>query len=48
MKFFQTKTPPVQPEETLELIAFMEAADISKARNGAPVTIKEVMQQGNQ
>ena len=48
VKFFQTKTPPVQPEETLEIIAFMEAADISKARNGAPVALKEVMQQGNQ
>ncbi|MGE0128206.1 MAG: Gfo/Idh/MocA family protein [Blastocatellales bacterium] len=47
VKFFQTKTPPVSPEETLEIIAFMEAADISKARNGAPVAIKEVMQQGN-
>ena len=32
VKFFQTKTPPVQPEETLEIIAFMEAADISKAK----------------
>ncbi|MGH9767617.1 MAG: Gfo/Idh/MocA family protein [Blastocatellia bacterium] len=47
VKFFQTKTPPVSPEETLELIAFMEAAEISKARNGAPVALKEVMQQGN-
>jgi predicted dehydrogenase len=47
VKFFQTKTPPVSPEETLEIIAFMEAADMSKARNGAPVALKEVMQQGN-
>lgn len=47
VKFFQTKTPPVSPEETLELIAFMEAAEISKARNGAPVALKEVMQQGD-
>ena len=44
VKFFQTKTPPVRPEETLEIFAFMEAAEISKARNGAPVTLKEVMQ----
>src|SRR5262245_11348892 len=43
VKFFQTKTPPVQPEETLEIIAFMEAADISKARGGAPVALSEVM-----
>ncbi|MCI0392194.1 MAG: Gfo/Idh/MocA family oxidoreductase [Acidobacteria bacterium] len=47
VKFFQTKTPPVQPEETLEIIAFMEAAEISKARNGAPVALREVMGQGN-
>lgn len=43
VKFFQTKTPPVQPEETLEIVAFMEAADISKARGGAPVALSEVM-----
>jgi predicted dehydrogenase len=42
VKFFQTKVPPVQPEETLEIIAFMEAAEISKARNGNPVSLKEV------
>lgn len=47
VKFFQTKVPPVSPEETLEIITFMEAAEISKARNGAPVTIKEVMGQGS-
>lgn len=44
VKFFQTKTPPVRPEETLEIFAFMEAAEISKTRNGAPVALKEVMQ----
>jgi hypothetical protein len=43
VKFFRTKTPPVQPEETLEIIAFMEAADISRARGGAPVALSEVM-----
>jgi hypothetical protein len=42
--FFQTKEPPVAAEETLEIIAFMEAADISKARGGAPVALSEVMQ----
>jgi predicted dehydrogenase len=44
VKFFQTKEPPVAAEETLEIIAFMEAADISKARGGAPVALSEVMQ----
>jgi len=39
MKFFQTGVPPVQPEETIEIIAFMEAADKSKRQGGAPVRI---------
>jgi hypothetical protein len=43
VKFFQTRVSPVAPEETLELIAFMEAADESKRRGGVPVTIAEVM-----
>lgn len=42
MKFFTTGTPPISPDETLELIAFMEAADISKARGGAPVLLTEI------
>jgi len=42
VKFFQTKEPPVAPEETLEIMAFMQAADLSKARNGAPVSLVEV------
>ena len=41
--FFRTGVAPVTPEETLEIYAFMEAADESKRRNGAEVTIKEVM-----
>lgn len=43
MKFFQTGISPVPIETTLELHAFMEAADESKRRGGAPVTIAEVM-----
>ena len=43
MKFFQTKVPPVSPEETIELFAFMEAADESKRQGGAPVSIADVM-----
>ena len=39
MKFFLTGKPPVQPEETMEIIAFMEAADESKRQGGAPVKI---------
>ncbi|MGE0882482.1 MAG: Gfo/Idh/MocA family protein [Blastocatellales bacterium] len=44
VKFFQTGTPPIPPEETLEIMAFMEAADLSKARNGAPVALAEITQ----
>ncbi len=41
--FFRTGIAPVSTEETLEIYAFMEAADESKRRNGAEVTLKEVM-----
>lgn len=41
--FFRTGVAPVSPEETIEIYAFMEAADESKRRNGAEVTLKEVM-----
>jgi hypothetical protein len=43
MKFFQTGDPPVAMRETLEIYAFMEAADESKRRGGAPVKIDEVL-----
>jgi hypothetical protein len=42
VKFFQTGVPPVAPDETLEIMAFMEAADLSKARGGARVALAEV------
>src|SRR5262249_12492186 len=42
-KFFKTGKPPVSAEETVELFAFMEAADQSRHRGGAPVTLAEVM-----
>jgi hypothetical protein len=34
----------VSPAETLEIYAFMEAADVSLERGGAPVRIAEVME----
>ena len=43
IKAFQTGVVPVKPEETIELFAFMEAADESKRRGGAEVTIAEVL-----
>lgn len=42
-KFFKTRVAPVSPEETIEIFAFMEAADESKRNEGKPVAIKDVM-----
>ncbi len=42
-KFFRSGKPPVAAEETIEIFAFMEAADESKRRGGAPVKIAEVI-----
>jgi predicted dehydrogenase len=44
VKFFKSHKPPVSPEETLEIYAFMEAADESKRQGGAPVTLQSVME----
>jgi predicted dehydrogenase len=43
IEFFKTGVAPVKPEETLEIYAFMEAADLSKKNNGAPVTLASVL-----
>jgi predicted dehydrogenase len=42
-RFFKTRKPPVSAEETLEIFAFMEAAEESKRQSGAPVTIDSVL-----
>lgn len=41
--FFKTGVVPLKPEETIELFAFMEAADESKRRGGVPVRLDEVL-----
>jgi predicted dehydrogenase len=46
--FFRTGVAPVTPEETLEIYAFMEAADESKRRNGTEVSLAEVMAKAKQ
>jgi predicted dehydrogenase len=43
MKFFHSGIAPVPPEETIEIYAFMEAADESKREGGKPVRIADVM-----
>lgn len=44
IQFFKTGKPPVTPNETLEIFAFMEAADESKRQNGKPVKLEAMMQ----
>lgn len=43
LTFFKTGEPPVSREETLEIYAFMAAADESKRRGGQPVRVKSVL-----
>ncbi|MEO7651520.1 MAG: oxidoreductase, partial [Bryobacteraceae bacterium] len=40
IKFFETKQPPVSNEETLEIFAFLDAAQRSKAAGGAPMKLR--------
>ncbi len=42
-RFFKTGKPPVRTEETIEIFAFMEAADESKRQGGAPVSLAGVL-----
>lgn len=44
--FFQSGVPPVSPEETIELFAFMEAADQSKRLGGASVSLHTILKKG--
>jgi len=44
IEFFRTGNPPVAPETTLEIYAFLEAADESKRRGGVPVSIAETLE----
>jgi hypothetical protein len=42
-RFLKTGQPPVSAEETIEMFAFMEAADESKRQGGVPVTLESVL-----
>ncbi|MEZ6056582.1 MAG: Gfo/Idh/MocA family oxidoreductase [Planctomycetaceae bacterium] len=44
VKFFRTKEAPVSDAETIELYAFMEAADESKRQGGTPIPLKGVIE----
>ena len=48
IKFFKTGKVPVPPEETIEIFAFMSAADVSKARGGAEVSVPELIAKAKQ
>ena len=43
MDFFQTGVAPVKPEETIEILAFMEAADESKREGGKEIKLAELI-----
>ena len=42
-KFFRTRVPPVDNNESVESLAFMEAADVSAAHKGTPVPLSKIM-----
>ncbi|MFC3198321.1 Gfo/Idh/MocA family protein [Parapedobacter deserti] len=43
VEYFDTGVVPVSPAETLELVAFMEAADLSKRKGGGPVNVQKLL-----
>jgi predicted dehydrogenase len=47
VEFFQTGVPPFPPEETIEMFAFMEAADESRRLGGVPVSISELLEKNS-
>ncbi|HWB10363.1 MAG TPA: Gfo/Idh/MocA family oxidoreductase [Pirellulales bacterium] len=47
-RFFKTGKAPVSAEETLEMVAFMEAADESRRQGGCPVTLENVKAKAQQ
>jgi len=46
--FFVSGKPPVSSQETIELFAFMQAADESKKAGGKPIAIADVIRQAEQ
>ncbi len=48
IRFFKTGTAPIAAEETIEIFAFMDAAEKSKRQGGTPVSIAETVQEAQQ
>jgi predicted dehydrogenase len=44
VKFFDTGKVPFDPRETVEIMAFMEAADLSKEKGGKPVSVEKILE----
>ena len=42
IKFFRTGISPVDPQDTIEICAFMEAADESRKNGGCPVSLDDI------
>ena len=45
VRFFKTGKVPVSEQETIEIYAFMSAADVSKSQNGEAVSVAELIEQ---
>jgi predicted dehydrogenase len=48
VKFFKTGQAPISPDETIEILAFMTAADKSKAQSGVRVDLASVLEEARQ
>ncbi len=48
VRFFRSGQPPVSAEQTLEIYAFMQAADESKRQGGVPVSLESVLEKARQ
>lgn len=44
IKYFNTGKLPFDSRETVEIMAFMEAADLSKAKGGKPVSMEKILE----
>ncbi len=46
LRFFQTGQSPIEVQEMTEVFAFMSAAELSRQRQGVPVYLDEIFQNG--
>lgn len=46
LKFFRTGVAPVSKDETIEIFTFMKAANMSKAKGGAPISMEDAYKAG--